>query len=120
MFKACSRCGKIHDTKHRCNHNRTYQGGQEREQRNTYAWAQKAIEIKQKAQYLCEVCRDRNERYTYDGLEVHHIIKLRDYPQGLLDDFNLVCLCVRHHKEADKGKINKEYLQNLARGREEK
>lgn len=56
---------------------------------------------------------------TYEGLEVHHIIKLRDRPELLLEDSNLVCLCVRHHKEADRGEIDAKALYALVRQRDE-
>lgn len=74
--------------------------------------------MRDKANYLCEVCRDLGV-YTYDGLEVHHIVKLRDNPDGLLDNYNLVCLCAMHHKQADSGGIKQEYLRKLARKRED-
>ena len=35
MFKSCSRCGKIHDSKYRCNVNRVFRGGEERKLRAT-------------------------------------------------------------------------------------
>ena len=37
----------------------------------------------------------------------------------LLDNSNLVCLCTKHHKEADKGLLSKTYLEELARKREQ-
>jgi hypothetical protein len=52
---------------------------------------------------------------TYTGLEVHHIEKLRENVDGLLDDDNLICLCGKHHKQADKGLIDKEYLKELVK-----
>lgn len=119
MYKSCSRCGKIHDSKYKCNINRVYRGGQEREQRNTYAWEKKSLEIRERAHYLCEVCKDQGI-YTYNDLEVHHITKLKDDPDGLLDNYNLICLCVYHHKQADNGKIDADYLRKLARDREER
>lgn len=117
MWKACSRCGKIHDVNHKCNVNRVYNGGRERELRDTYAWQKKSLEVREKAQYLCEVCRDQGV-YTYNDLEVHHIDKVKDEPSKLLDNHNLVCLCVTHHKQADRGEIDKEYLKRLAEARE--
>lgn len=116
MYKSCSRCGKLHPHNQRCNVGR-YQGGEEREQRNTYAWHSKAREIKEKSSYLCEVCRDKGV-YTYKSLEVHHIAKVKDEPSKLLDDFNLVCLCTACHKLAEKGEFKKEYLKELAEKRE--
>lgn len=116
MFKSCSRCGKIHDANYKCNVNRVYQGGQEREQRNSYAWEKKSIEIRKRALF-CEVCKDQGV-YTYNDLEVHHIVKLKDDPNGLVENNNLVCLCVKHHKKADRGEIDANYLRKLARIRE--
>ena len=69
------------------------------------------------AQYLCEVCRDEG-RYTYEGLEVHHIEKVKDNKDRLLDDNNLIVLCVKHHKDADAGRLSKDYLKKLAVGRD--
>ena len=117
MYKACPRCGKIHPYGYKCTVGMTYAGGKERELRNTYQWHKKAEEIKERANYLCEVCKDKGE-YTYKGLEVHHIVKVRERPDLLLDNENLVCLCVRHHKMADAGQISINYLQSLAEKRE--
>ena len=119
MFKACSKCGKIHPVNVKCDVGRTYSGGQERKLRSSWDWQKKSLEIRDKAQHLCEVCRD-NGRYTYENLEVHHIDKVKDNPDRLLDDMNLVCLCTEHHKEADSGKIKKDYLIHLAEIREER
>ena len=120
MYRACSRCGKIHDTTYKCTHNKPkfnnsrYGNQEERKLRNTTKWHKKAEEIKEQAQYLCEVCRDKGV-YNYNViLEVHHITKLRADKTRLLDDSNLVCLCVCCHKLADKGLIKKDYLEKLA------
>lgn len=119
MYKSCARCGKIHLSNYKCNVNRVYLGGEERALRNTYAWTNKSKEIRETAQYLCEVCRANGE-YTYDNLEVHHIVKIKDDSSKLLDNYNLVCLCVEHHKAADAGLIDSEYLKALAAEREGK
>lgn len=119
MYKACSKCGKIHPANSKCSVGRTYRGGEERSLRASWDWTKKSREIREKADYLCEVCRDEG-RYTHDHLEVHHIRKLSEYPDGLLEDLNLVCLCTEHHKEADDGKLNQVYLKKLALWRERK
>ena len=85
--------------------------------RNKFAWQQKRQEIKEKANYLCEVCKAKGV-YSYEGLEVHHIHKLKHSQERLLDNANLVCLCTECHKKADSGKIPIEYLEELARLRE--
>ena len=116
MYKACSKCGKIHPANYKCGVKRVYQGGEERRLRSTSAWTKKSKEIRRTALF-CEVCRDEGV-YNYTNLEVHHIDKVKDNSDGLLDNFNLICLCTRHHKEADKGMISKNYLRHLAEKRE--
>lgn len=118
MFKSCSKCGKIHSGNYKCSKGTVYAGGEERKLRAKYAWAKKSKEIRERASNLCEVCRDKGI-YTYNNLEVHHIEKLKENPQGLLDDNNLVCLCVMHHKQADSGQISKEYLKALVSKRDD-
>ena len=118
MFKACSKCGKIHDSNYICNKGKIYRGGNERKLRNTYKWAKKSREIRESAHNLCEVCLDKGV-YTYNGLEVHHIIKLKENEDGLLDNNNLICLCTQHHKQADRGEIDIDYLRRLVELREQ-
>ena len=123
MYKACSRCGKIHDTRFNCSHNKakydnSYKADTDK-LRNKSKWAKKSQDIREQAQHLCEVCRDKGI-YNYSGLEVHHITKLRDNTDGLLEDSNLICLCTIHHKQADRGQISADYLRELARRRAEK
>lgn len=115
-LKSCSRCGKIHARSYKCNVGRVYKKTEDDKLRSTWAWTKKAKQIKEDANGLCEVCRAQGV-YTYDGLEVHHITKIREDTKGLLEDDNLICLCVRHHKEADEGEIDAEYLRELARKR---
>lgn len=85
--------------------------------RSSYNWTQKSKEIRERANYLCEVCRAEGV-YTYDGLEVHHITKVKDDEDLLLDNNNLICLCTRHHHQADNNELDKDYLLSLARARE--
>ncbi len=109
----------MHKQGYICTKGKVYTGGDERKLRNTYAWESKSKEIRARANYLCEYCRTQGV-YTYNGLEVHHIIKVRNDKQRLLDNYNLVCLCVKCHKKADRGQIDTEILLELAREREEK
>lgn len=115
-FRSCSRCGKIHPRAYKCNAGRTNAKTDESKLRSRYAWTQKAKQIKNDANGLCEVCKDLG-LFNYDGLEVHHITKLSENPDGLLDDDNLIALCVYHHKQADAGEIEADYLRELAKER---
>lgn len=119
MYKACSRCGKIHDTKTKCKP--TYKTPYKTEQtelRATNKWHTKSLQIRKRSKWLCAICQEEG-RYTYDNLEVHHIISLKQDKSKLLDDYNLVCLCNFHHRLADEGKISVEHLLEIARIRED-
>lgn len=118
MYKTCSRCGKLHPYNFICTKGKAYSGGQERQLRHQRKWTEKSQEIREHANHLCEVCRD-NGVYTYKEISVHHITKIRDDKELLLDNYNLVCLCQEHHKEADRGNIDADYLRELARKRED-
>ena len=121
MLKACSRCGKVHDSNYICNHNRgrKFVNTDENRLRSRYSWKQKREEIKDRAFYLCEVCMDEGD-YSQKDLEVHHIVKIKEDPALYLENDNLICLCVYHHKLADKGELSAEYLISLARRREDR
>ena len=118
MMKACSRCGRIHPANYKCNAGRTYNKGTEADKlRQKNKWKRKSLEIRERANHLCEVCRDKGV-YTYNNLEVHHITPLSEDSNSLLDNYNLICLCSSCHKQAEEGKIDKDYLLNLAKKRE--
>ena len=116
-LKSCSKCGKIHPRNYNCTIGRTYTKTDESKLRSRYAWTKKAKQIKADAMGLCEVCRAQGI-YNYDNLEVHHIIKIKDDPNGLLDDDNLITLCVYHHKQADDGELDADYLRELVKVRQ--
>ena len=117
MLRSCSKCGKIHDVNYTCKSGRLPRTN-EQALRNLYKWQLKSREIRERSLYLCSVCKDKDEVSFDDDLEVHHIIKLRDYPDGLLEDSNLICLCVNHHKQADRGELSIDYLRQLAQKRD--
>ena len=122
MLKSCSRCGKIHEDNYKCEGYKEprdfsrYNDQVERKLRNTSKWRKKSEQVREQAHYLCEVCRDHG-RYNFQNIEAHHINKIREDQAGLLDDGNLVCLCAKHHKQADAGEIDKDYLRKLAQMR---
>ena len=117
ILKACSRCGKLHPYNYKCKKGIIYKKVDEDKLRWEYKWKLKTVEIRERANYLCEVCRDQGV-WTYDDVEVHHIKKLREAPELYLDNDNLICLCKKHHKEADNNEIDMDYLTGLAIKRE--
>lgn len=118
MFKSCSRCGKVHSTRYKCNHNTYKKDTEARRLRNKNSWHIKSEEIRKNSSYLCSVCREEG-RYIHNNLEVHHITPIEEDKERVLDNYNLICLCQEHHKQAEIGKIDRDYLYLLARRREE-
>lgn len=123
MLKACPYCGRMHDINTTCPRKPTTQKGRKYQHRtdadklrNTYRWRQKREQIKQDAHWMCEVCADKGN-INNKHLEVHHITKLNQAPDLLIDDNNLICLCVIHHKQADAGQLDPNYLHQLAHKR---
>lgn len=116
MLRACSKCGRVHDSSYKC----SYYPRADKEEarlRNLSKWHKKSEEIRDRSFNLCAICQDLGE-VNYLGIEVHHIIKLKDDPKGLLDDENLIALCSYHHKKADKGEYDIDYLRQLVRKRD--
>ena len=119
-YYSCSRCGKIHPKGYVCHVEKKHYKYSYKESRlrSKSAWTEKSIQIREDANYLCEVCKDKGI-YNYRNVSVHHILKLRDRPDLLLDNYNLICLCKDCHRLADAGMISVDYLQELAKRREE-
>ena len=118
MLRSCTKCGRIHDINFKCNGGGRLPQTAEQALRRRTSWTNKSKEIRERSKYLCAVCLDKGEARADDDIEVHHIRKLRDYPDGLLEDDNLVCLCTYHHKQADKGELDADYLRQLAQRRD--
>ena len=85
--------------------------------RDSYQWKQKRNQIKSRDKYLCQVClTDKyktNYRYTYDEVEVHHIVPIEEDYNLRLNSNNLITLCRMHHEMAEAGEISKEELKAM-------
>ena len=112
-LRSCTVCGKIHSTDIVCKRKPERTDILAHSLRQKNKWHTKSLEIRERSSWLCAVCRDQGI-ITHEGLEVHHITKLKNNPDGLLDDENLICLCKQHHQMADDGLIEIEYLKRLA------
>lgn len=82
--------------------------------RSSQTWTEKSIHIRQRDKYLCQMCL-REKILNGELLEVHHIEPLNDNYESRLDDFNLITLCNRHHKQAENGLIDKSVLLSIAK-----
>ena len=118
MLSSCTKCGRIHDINFKCNGGGRLPKTAEQALRRRTSWTNKSKDIRERSNYLCSVCLDNGIVRADDDIEVHHIRKLRDYPEGLLKDDNLICLCVLHHKQADQGELSEDYLKQLAQKRD--
>lgn len=119
MYRACSKCNRIHPYDYKC-----YVGESDRKKntkankfRRSIEWKKKSEEIKEDSKYLCSVCMDNNI-YNYNQLEIHHIEPIEENYDRRLDNYNLICLCNAHHREAEQGGISRKYLFELAEKRE--
>ena len=111
MLRTCSVCGGIHHENNMCK--RTYKKNSYASKfRNSNAWITKREQIKKRDKYLCRVCLKDNI-YTYNNLQVHHIVPIEKDNDKKLDSNNLITLCSYHHKQAEMNKILKEELSNL-------
>lgn len=110
MLRTCNVCGGIHQEDKMCK--RKYPSKKNsiaNSFRNTNAWINKREQIKRRDKYLCQACL-KNGMYTYNNLQVHHIIPINiDYSKRL-DSDNLITLCTYHHNQAEKGLITREQL----------
>jgi len=119
MLKACSRCGRIHKagecTVKPASKGKTY----DRSNNDAYIfrqkakWRRKSKQIREDAQYLCEVCRDK-KKLVYESLSVHHITPLKEDTSIGYEDTNLICLCSNCHELAEAGMIDRDYMRRLA------
>ena len=118
MLFSCSKCGKIHDKSFRCRGSASLPQTEEQALRSKYKWTKKSRDIRERSYHLCAICKELGD-YSPKDIEVHHIIKIRDDKSLLLEDNNLVALCVDHHKKADLGEIDIDYLRKLAAKRDD-
>ena len=117
MLKTCSICGRIHDFDKVCYTQKNKKVTNQNKFRNTYIWQEKRNEIRERDMHICQVClRDKYDTdfvYNYEGLEVHHIVPIEEDYSRRLDSYNLITLCNMHHRMAEEGIIEREYLQKI-------
>jgi 5-methylcytosine-specific restriction protein A len=126
MLKSCSYCGGIHSTTTQCpkkTTRRKFNVSQADKFRNTSRWKKKSMDIRKRDKGLCQVCirkiYNTQQQYTFETIEVHHIVPLHDDITRGLDNNNLLSLCKYHHYMADHGEIPRDIQHDIARHQEE-
>lgn len=121
MLKTCSVCGNIHDFNKICRRSVIKKSTKANKFRKTNRWTEKSKSIRERDKYLCQICLlgkyDTNYKYTYEQLEVHHIVSIEEDYTKRLDSKNLITLCKYHHKMAETGQISKEELLEIVAGK---
>lgn len=121
MKKSCKYCGRYHDVKFDCGHKpiRYKKLNNADKFRKTNAWRKKSLEIRSRDKGLCQLCLrnlyNTTQQYTFDTLEVHHIIKLEVDMARSLDNDWLLSLCKYHHTMADNYEIPQSELHEIAK-----
>ena len=112
MLKSCKYCGRVHDRKYDCGKRpvKIYKRTSAADRfRHTSAWQQKREEIKERDNYLCQICirnlYDTKKIMNYENISVHHAEKLEENYEKRLDNDNLLTVCEQHHKLCDKNII---------------
>ena len=119
MLTSCRWCGRVHDSRYDCGRKPKQKRAIKYAEAGRYtdAWKKKAKERKEAAAWLCQVCLAGGD-YTTGDLEAHHIVPLLE-GGPLLDDDNIIVVCARHHREAEKGMISRDFLREILRKRNE-
>lgn len=121
MLKTCSICGGIHDEADMCKRTNNNKDTESNKFRKSYRWTEKSKEVRKRDKNLCQICitgkYNTNYRYTYNDLEVHHIIPIEEDYNKRLDSNNLITLCRYHHEMAEKGQIKREELIKIVAGK---
>lgn len=126
MLKSCKYCGRIHDSKFDCGRKpiRKKEGNNKDRFRWTQAWQKKREEIKQRDNYLCQICirklYDTVDQYNYDDLECHHAVPLEEDFDKRLDNGNLITICGTHHEQAECGEIPLDIILDIIAEQEAK
>lgn len=125
MLRSCSYCGRIHDSHYDCGKKpqRIKKKYEKDAFRSTSAWQRKAEEIRERDNYLCQICfrnlYETRVQLNSRELSVHHAIPLKEDYGLRLSNENLLTLCSRHHEMAENGLIPLSEILDIIRQQEE-
>ena len=117
--KSCKYCGRVHNENYRCNKKpiKRKKINDTTRFRNSPKWQKKRKEIKERDNYLCQICirelYGTKRKYNHENLQVHHAIPINSNKDLKLDESNLITLCSMHHSMCEKGKIPFEEIQGI-------
>ncbi|MDE7289785.1 MAG: HNH endonuclease [Oscillospiraceae bacterium] len=118
MLKACPYCKGVHPIGYVCPKKPLRKKNDRIAAfRNSMQWQYKREHICRRDGYMCRLCAIGygGEPVKYNpNVSAHHIESLAEAWEKRLDDNNLICLCSRHHEQAENGEIDKELLKKLA------
>jgi 5-methylcytosine-specific restriction enzyme A len=124
MLKSCQYCGGIHDRTYQCPkkpYSKKIRLSDADKFRNSTRWRRKSVETRKRDRGLCQCCLrllyNTQQQYTFDTIEVHHIIPLIEDENKTYSLSNewLLTLCKYHHVMADDGDIPRDELHDIAR-----
>ncbi len=124
MLKACSYCGRIHDSSYVCPQKAQRQlkypkDTRAAELRNSSRWQKTRDWIRRRDYNVCQLCLRNYEGtvrlYETEGLSVHHIVSLEEDESKAFDEDNLITLCRLHHEMAEEGRVPREDLIKIAK-----
>lgn len=124
MKRSCSYCGRIHDSRYDCGKRpKKFKKKYEHDAfRSTSAWQKKAEEIKERDNYLCQICfrglYGSRTRINSTNLSVHHAVPLKTDYDLRLSNSNLITLCGKHHEMAENGEIPLDEVRGIIREQE--
>lgn len=118
MLKSCRYCGKIHDSKFDCGKKPVRKKAYTKADyfRRTQAWTNKAIQIKRRDNYLCQICIRGlygPRKLNHSDLSVHHAVPVIEDWEKRLDGDNLITTCLTHHEMMENGTIPYEAVRNI-------
>ena len=112
-LKACSYCGRIHSGVCGQRPKRVKESTEITRLRTCRRWEETRKAIYERDHYMCRVCLEQG-RITTGKIEAHHIVPLVEDKDLAYDVDNGITLCIKHHKAADRGEIDRDKLRRLA------
>ena len=138
MLRSCKYCGRVHDDRALCEpkiaaleraakiksaqrNTKSHPDTREARFRSTQDWTKRSVQVRERDHYLCLCCaaglRGTTRRYNdgsdSGGLEVHHIIPIKEDDSLRLDESNLLTVCRYHHYLCEIGAIPRSKQQQL-------